>query len=296
MRKRWIERRLACAAILGIVCVPAFAESRVPELPGDQRAAVHTPAPEAGADHREYDAGRQPQPPTMPAANQANSKAAGCYEKCSPPEQHEIDDLVAQQTSARAAEEMVLLGWLQFWLAAGGAFALLVTLMLTACATLAAVRANKLDKDSAERQLRAYVVVTSVRLHEAETPSPRITVIIKNTGQTPAYRLRTILCPKVTPVGREDFTYGREISKRRAVLGGGQGCAIHSRFKSDRFAATLDRIVSKEATLFAFGEIVYTDAFRAEWRTTFRFHLEHDGVLRNGPLVMSDEGNDADVE
>lgn len=296
MARRVVERRLASAAILGIVCVPALAEGWAPEIPGGQRAAVDAPAPEAGADRREHDAAGHAQPATPTTANQAVRQPDACQDQCTRPEQHEIDDLVAQQTSAHAAEEMVSLGWLQFWLAVGGALALLVTLTLTACATRAAVKANKIADITAKRQLRAYVFAGKGKLtgfHEdgAVTAS----VVIKNHGATPAYKTRLWIlldfnfeyvdCVNPLP---PTISEGKMIT-----IDLGPGADYRLTQKHTFPATTMAGIRDGKWVIYAYGEITYVDCFGVKQTGSFRyFYGGSAGLPADGEMSYGHVGNE----
>ena len=105
--------------------------------------------------------------------------------------QNQKDDLVAQQGMDRATQAMQQYSYVQTWLIGSGTALLIVTLLLTLQANLAAREAVKVTREIGEKQLRAYLFLDNelpidpFRIAAGEPPHGMVN--IKNFGQTPAY-------------------------------------------------------------------------------------------------------------
>ena len=73
----------------------------------------------------------------------------------------------------------------QYYATIGEIAALVATILVAALAVGAAFRANRIARESAECQLRAYVTVEAIQTHPGNDPMS-YQLEWKNTGQTPA--------------------------------------------------------------------------------------------------------------
>ena len=151
-----------------------------------------------------------------------------------------------------------------------------------------------------ERELRAYVFPISVKVTNFQTPTPLLAVVqIRNSGQTPAYRLtcttRLIICPFPNTDFNVPQSFNLEYLGPRGKVW---------RTARTRAALTNDQeqqIVNGNFSIHVFGRIDYTDAFGSPRWTTFRTIArgENGGMLtepdKPDTLIMSfdSEGNEA---
>ena len=153
-------------------------ESKATEKPSGQKTPAAKPTPTAPVKKRR---------PAEPA----------CDAHCQAAEQREKHDLVAQQSMATSAYDLVILTWWQFGVGIVGITLLLFTLYLTRQANKAATRAAKaaeaavnVASKNAELQLRAYALTSISEISMGEDGIAKATVTAVNAGQTPANQFR----------------------------------------------------------------------------------------------------------
>lgn len=207
--------------------------------------------------------------------------------------QREEADVCAQKRMALAARDQAAFTY----------YALLVlalTLALTAVAAYAALRTVHTMRDTAKRELRAYVNYDTGRISgtlgiEGETSLVRIQ--IKNFGQTPAYRLRArnAVARLPWPPEEESFILPDEPNSF-GVLGPTHHFTMVRRLPDPAFPiGTLELLRRGEVAIFVYGEIEYEDAFGNPHTTTFRvMHGGPIGTRTDGVLSAHERGNDAD--
>lgn len=156
-------------------------------------------------------------------------------------------------------------------------------------------------RDAARRQLRAYVHVELVEAYCAPGGNTVIRVILRNSGQTPAYDMTAWVGTAVEDYGLKkpladphpSMTLSRGILPSNSVTPFSL-TVIHGQIDE----GTISDIEMRQKALYAYGEIRYTDAFKRPRITKYRFFLI--GKLRREdgePVPMSpyedDEGNKA---
>jgi len=158
----------------------------------------------------------------------------------------------------------------------------LFTAILAVFTILLAIYTGRLAKtarDTAERQLRAYVQVEIEKIDFNDTSGVEVVLLAKNVGQTPAYfatvhswvDIRPFPHPKtgtfVGPNGQQQ--------EAASIINGGQ--AIRNKTGGAR-PLTQDegREIARgtSARLYVYGNVVYTDAFQKMRRTHFCFALQ----------------------
>jgi hypothetical protein len=143
-------------------------------------------------------------------------------------------------------------------------------------------------RDTARRQLRAYVFVAQVEIVDVGTDNVNAAVIIRNRGQTPAYDVTVSTGANAFNVpGNVTFTptpVGPDSS--RFVLGpdglGRRNISLHS-------------IIGASGALYVWGEILYKDAFGEDQYTRFR-HMIGGGTAgwpSDYLMTVCPEGNEA---
>jgi len=191
---------------------------------------------------------------------------------------------------------------LQRWLGGFNEPLTIVTLLLF-LATLGLYQATRdlvHDADhNARRQLRAYVNVTQSELEMLGPEKPgKITVWIKNSGQTPAYKLQYSMNIFVGPYPLKE-TVPIKQGEATSIL----GPSVEVLLGPAELGATLTQDQVKEVysgrmAVYAQGIVRYVDAFNEERATKFNLFYRGNGrTTQEGvPLRLSHakEGNDAD--
>jgi hypothetical protein len=222
-------------------------------------------------------------------------EAEGAKRAQSRAEQREIDDLVAQQNAAEAAEGAVKVGIAQTLLAFFGTVALIYSLNLNRRATKAAVKAVEIAESTGISQVRAYVGVGtgSPSIHNGPI---RATITVKNFGQSAAKEVKACL----------RWYCGSEFCKDYDISSAAPQ-AVGTLAPSQESIAEIDTSVPDDAVVreaiftdaepiragttkfWFFGEIRYRDAFGTSHVTSFRY------ILVPGPkpqFNLCDDGND----
>ncbi len=148
-------------------------------------------------------------------------------------------------------------------------------------------------RETAERQLRAYVSVSEVRVEHLEGMA-EFSVELKNCGQTPAYKLTVDTNVKLAahPLNEPLALTARP----RGVTIVGPGQASHGFVPAGRAlnAEELAALRAGTKALYVFGEINYEDAFGIARWTRFRFMIGGDVDIRpEGFMGACLEGNEA---
>jgi hypothetical protein len=158
-------------------------------------------------------------------------------------------------------------------------------------------------ENTAERQLRAYIFVSDAKvLNVVEGNGPmEARVIIKNFGQTPAYKVATVngfafdkypLPPTTNLIISHDAFFD---VRTRSDFGPTQA-------EESIIAAAREPIRTEEReglrngnlAIFVYGEIRYLDAFGRNQRTAYRLMMGGPvGIRPGGQLIFCEEGNEA---
>lgn len=190
------------------------------------------------------------------------------------------------------------------------------TIDLATDANESATKQFELAKDTARRQLRAYVVVSRVRAYSV-APNQQIVIKpkkmqrltmgqqavaaiqVRNAGQTPAHNVKTHLNAMITPW---------PLDESKLILPEWEAGSINALGQNETRMSqavihpaqhlTLAQIMSLENGSFAFvvfGRITYEDIFGNEWRTDLRFFTGGAIPIQFLGTRMSahDRGNDA---
>ena len=160
-------------------------------------------------------------------------------------------------------------------------------------ATKAANAAVKVTEDSAERQLRAYVIPETVTIDALEVERPVITTIVKNSGQTPAYEVLCIATCKIMVNGREDFQYSGEQIGPMIVAAQGTFTATNV-LKQSVINDHKDALVQGTEKAYLYGLLSYIDCFKVKRTCKFRYVLYVRKRLEDGVMILCSEGNEAD--
>jgi hypothetical protein len=154
-------------------------------------------------------------------------------------------------------------------------------------------------RDTAERQLRAYLQVTPdqnsvVWINTVHIPACR--VFVKNAGQTPAYEVQAdgAINPAPFPLREPLSEFLSPEEQFRLVIHPGEGHTIN--FIGDRLLTEdeVDRLVpGKDLRLYLYGQVRYKDAFGKDRYTRFRMSTGSEVRDDQSRFGYCDQGNEA---
>ena len=190
---------------------------------------------------------------------------------------HDARDLDAQIRAAKAAEEQVSPAWLAAILSFIGTILIVWTLCLTR-------QANKIARDTANRQLRAYVGASIEEpFFGRDGRLARIRLNIFNSGATPAYRCRHFGdVTFMTEPEMEAFLQGESEKTARGrtldvTLQPGRDLDGDMRPSEDHHHLRFDTIplfIGGDRKIFAYGWVCYDDAFGTPRETCFCYWMQ----------------------
>jgi hypothetical protein len=296
-------RAAVCAGIVSVSALtlaPAFAVAQQDEP--TEEATPEQAAPEQAA----------PAAPETPTPEE--SKVWDIAKPCENTQHPYQADLCQQSRVADAAEKTAAaseqtLGLMRLLLLIGAVATLLLLLMfipllMAASGARRAARAAggggavapASDKDR-EEELRAYVDVD--KLEFIETPESegvvKAKVAFRNSGQTPAFKIRSATEIGIRDVADEDLVPtmplpDRAKSPTRPRLG--RDATIVDIAQCDSSASLADRVMNGDATIVVWGFVEYVDMFDRKRRTNFQYLCNAD-TLDTGqifkPMVRGDE-------
>lgn len=188
------------------------------------------------------------------------------------------------------------------WPEGVGAVLVLLTLLCVAwqsCETRKAAQATEqsvgaankeyaLAENTAKRELRAYVCIDSSEMR-FRTGIPVVRVVIRNCGQTPAYKTHGWIAVEIsdylpTPVLGKPNDAGIQLSS--SVVGPGGTVELEGRPTKRATQTDYSDVASGARTVFAYGFIGYEDAFGDSRWTTFRLITSRS----ESPRVLRMEG------
>lgn len=208
----------------------------------------------------------------------ASNVAAPIVERtpCNKPQSETESDLCAQWRAAKAAERSADWTACGFWATLTGMALLTWQIMLTreavkdtGDATKAMNRQNEIAENTARHQLRAYVGIgdkgtTIVKRPDWDSPDDgphyKISIAIKNFGQTPAKNVRISIAHQmgVFPADIPDFP---DLGQHRAIFDispADQSTQIDMLIMPDEFQ---QQILDSRAALYYFVSVHYDDIF-----------------------------------
>lgn len=140
-------------------------------------------------------------------------------------------------------------------------------------------------RETAKRQLRAYVFINQMEL---KSPDLQVFLRFKNTGQTPAYKVRIAVQQIAAPP--EQIVFADPIESRAAFdLGPADTQTTIVGFGT--FAAHVPALHSGTSVAFINGLVLYEDAFGIERTTHFRLKVPRTVWLTGGTLDAALDGN-----
>jgi len=229
---------------------------------------------EAGAGHAQPTANV---PPSLPITVQdyikriASALEAANAKKPSADEQRRADeDLNAQKEMARWAKWMFWVGVAELLLTMLGVFLVWRTLKASWAAANAAENTLNAMKDTAARELRAYVGVTVERQSFPEYGQPmHFKISVKNHGQTPAYNVFQSANAKIfrRPTDISEIYAEWPCATKGAILNPDQKNEVIPAIEGGWNDDIAMKIKEEKAAIFLWGEVRYLDIFDV-WHVT----------------------------
>jgi hypothetical protein len=180
--------------------------------------------------------------------------------------------------------------WIEY-----GVFAfVIITAVATATAAWYTRREWESSADNGRRQLRAYVFPDQANLVWGGTAKPTAAeIVIKNSGQTPAYRLATTAVISVTDYPLQADLRIPLMPDNHTVVPPAGSHTLSVTMAQLLTGDQIEAIQKGTQAIYVFGEISYADAF-GECRTTgYRFFYTGGGGDIGSRVGLSylDEGN-----
>jgi hypothetical protein len=160
-------------------------------------------------------------------------------------------------------------------------------------------------KDTAERELRAYVCMESARIVFKKERAPEVHVCVKNFGKTPAYDVRMWIGGATGPYPAPEplKPAPNELPMGVSVLPPGAK-PYTMIWRSDEIPQQVMPILGTKAfTIYVYGRASYRDAFGKQRNTKYRLifggrephnTVVNEGGFRMGNMKTDGEGNEAD--
>jgi hypothetical protein len=179
------------------------------------------------------------------------------------------------------------------WIEYGVFLFVFVTAVATATAAWYTRKQSESTADNGRRQLRAYVFPDQAKLIWQGTAKSTVAEIgIKNSGQTPAYRLST-----TTAVVVGDFPLKGDLRTplpdNHTVVPPNGSYALSVTMAQPLTGDQLKAIQKGTQAIYAFGEVSYLDAFDECRITRHRFYYSGSGADIGSRVALTylDEGN-----
>jgi hypothetical protein len=158
---------------------------------------------------------------------------------------------------------------------------------------LATVRLVRSAEKTAERQLRAYVGITKATMSNFGVGQIlRMSMTIKNSGQTPAYRLTQHYSIMGGEYPRKEPLPQVDTPGRFSTLGPGEVHILEIPLQGPLPGSAYSQITNGDAAIYVWGRVIYEDAFGYNRETRFSYIFGgRFGIHPGGAVVPSEEGN-----
>ena len=212
-------------------------------------------------------------------ATYGDLEKSACYSA----KNHDTADLCAQWRAALAAEKAAsaardAVTWtiISTLLNSIGLGALIVTIAQGRKALKRARQANKIARDTAARQLRAYVSIEPCGVNAPENGLVRVPVRLKNWGQTPAHNVMIFsgFAMVRDPFNFDKSTVGAPLAAAASdiVYAPGEHSHAYPYVEADFFSGHWDDLENKRVAFVHFGYVTYLDAFKVRRETNFAMY------------------------
>lgn len=208
---------------------------------------------------------------------------------CDYPQTTEQHELCQQWRMANATDEQARWVFPIFAVTVIEIGLLIIIVGMTVRATNAAVQANGIARDTAKKQLRAYVLPTGVGFSEDHAGRLKIVIKFKNTGQTPARNFRSKTRAGFAPDTYRDFNHTLDRAVSSEIGPGELTSGLFLQPTGNDFVDSSRDITSGNIVFYVFGRAAYRDIFSDEHTVDFRFRYSPE----QQDFVICDEGNEA---
>lgn len=201
---------------------------------------------------------------------------------------HDAKDLDAQIRAADAAEKQIGPAWVAAILSFVGTCLILWTLLLTR-------QANTIARDTAKRQLRAYLIANGGAI-ERIPEGYILSVVIRNSGQTPAFDVKhssESFCGDYPDDGPSEIP--RVNDTHYTVVGAGDSFSCAQRLFTETPDQSMRDVIDGKIGFWIHGIVQYRDCFDNTHTTRFRY-VFGGRIAKTGGLVFHSDkhGNEAD--
>lgn len=157
----------------------------------------------------------------------------------------------------------------------------------------AATAAIDLARETSVRQLRAYLEVSEAEL-QGDRNGGVVKILFKNSGQTPAYRIRTRAQVMIGPPNTMDaWEFPEpESAPTQGVMGAGGISTLFQPIAAEQLNGNIAALQNGEVTVGIAIELRYADTFGIERRLTARRQLVP--TLHATHLAATSRGDEAD--
>jgi hypothetical protein len=180
--------------------------------------------------------------------------------------------------------------WLEY-----GVFAfVVVTAIATATAAWYTRKESETTAENGRRQLRAYVFPDQANLIWQGAARPMTAeIVIKNSGQTPAYRLSTATVAIAREFPLQGDVQVPPMPDTHTVVPPNGSYALSVVLAQSLTGDQLKSIQKGTQAIYAFGEVSYVDAFGECRMTQYKFYYTGTGADVGNRVGMTylDEGN-----
>ena len=148
-----------------------------------------------------------------------------------------------------------------------------------------------------ERQLRAYINCIDAKVRDFDGPNASANITLRNSGQTPAYNVVTIITGKLAeyPLATPLEFHPDAERKRNGVVGVGLNFYIKPPIREPSLLPLHRSLIEAgSAGFYVYGRCDYRDAFGRDLWTTFR--VVYNGSIwarEPGDMTVCEGGNDA---
>jgi hypothetical protein len=180
------------------------------------------------------------------------------------------------------------------WIEYGVLVFVIITAVATAMAAWYTRKEWQSSVDNGHRQLRAYVFPDQAKLVWGGAGKPTVAeIVIKNSGQTPAYKLSTSMATGIASYPPQNDLAVPGLPTNHTVVPPGGIYSISVATDKPLTDGQLKAIQKGTQAIYAMGEIAYTDAFGGCRMTRYKFYYLGTGAEIAGKVDLSylDEGN-----
>lgn len=200
---------------------------------------------------------------------------------CASGDDHRDSDLCAQWKAADAADRAALFGG--------------ISILGIALAIGLTIQSNNIARDTAKRQLRAYIAVSDSQIRPDPIDANKVQAIIEftNLGETPAIDVSAAI---YILFGDNAFDDSRLRTEPQLPFGPsvtviGKGVKKHSTVSSQAPGLSAPTILSGDFNVTIYGQILYADVFGSRQETKFCHYVDQSTRMNGLVIANAPTGN-----